>query len=469
MTMDTFTKGALWDYWKLGSVEVEPANKKTFDLEETDHGDEQEIGEIFRIETNLFDYETPLCKKFKEFNYLLKIDPNVLTNDITEPTPVVHYCKPFNYKTGCSEWPTCSWREDGYCNRGNLLGAYIVGNTFRYQDLEWYDALKDSKLKKEALKNKAIIKGIIDDNDESIDDGWKRWDGYEITNHDREERYDEEYVAVKEDEYDDLMSTRKDACRAYQEIFRMMDEGWMVTRMKVPWDQRVCSQLIGKDLVSGLLVYELPLSSLRKKYRLNLKNDMSPRDKITSITVNGKNAYELKGKFLDDLHKNAFNGTNGEDAVEHIEYFLKIVDPIDLPNDPTNPEFKNWLASKFVNYMTMDTFTKGALWDYWKLGINEVEPANKKTFDLEETNHEWPTCSWREDGYCNGGNLSGAYIVGNTFRYQDLELYDALKDNKLKKEALKNKAIMEGIIDDNYESIDDRWKIWDGYEITNHD
>ncbi|GKG50650.1 hypothetical protein Tco_0538774, partial [Tanacetum coccineum] len=43
-------------------------------------------------------------------------------------------------------------------------------------------------------------------------------------------RDDEEYVAVKEDEYDDLTSTSKDACRAYQEIFRMMDEGWMVTR-----------------------------------------------------------------------------------------------------------------------------------------------------------------------------------------------------------------------------------------------
>nr|GEU75149.1 hypothetical protein [Tanacetum cinerariifolium] len=53
---------------------------------------------------------------------------------------------------------------------------------------------------------------------------------------------------------------------------------------------------------------------------------------ITSITVNGKNAYELKGKFLDDLHNNTFSGTNGEYAVEHIEYFLKIVDPIDLPN-----------------------------------------------------------------------------------------------------------------------------------------
>ncbi|GKF74575.1 hypothetical protein Tco_0220907 [Tanacetum coccineum] len=42
---------------------------------------------------------------------------------------------------------------------------------------------------------------------------------------------------------------------------------------------------------------------------------------ITSIMVNGKNAYELelKGKFIDDLHMNAFSGTHREDAVEHIE------------------------------------------------------------------------------------------------------------------------------------------------------
>ncbi|GJT91096.1 hypothetical protein Tco_1079941 [Tanacetum coccineum] len=38
---------------------------------------------------------------------------------------------------------------------------------------------------------------------------------------------DEEYVAIKEDEYDDLAKTKDDACRAFQEIFRVMDEGWM--------------------------------------------------------------------------------------------------------------------------------------------------------------------------------------------------------------------------------------------------
>ncbi|GKF81743.1 hypothetical protein Tco_0240345, partial [Tanacetum coccineum] len=41
---------------------------------------------------------------------------------------------------------------------------------------------------------------------------------------------DEEYVAVKEDEYEDLARANENACLAYQEIFRMMDEGWMVTR-----------------------------------------------------------------------------------------------------------------------------------------------------------------------------------------------------------------------------------------------
>ncbi|GKA69298.1 hypothetical protein Tco_0775362 [Tanacetum coccineum] len=74
--------------------------------------------------------------------------------------------------------------------------------------------------------------------------------------------------------------------------------------------------------------------------------------RITSITVNRKNAYELKGKFLDDLHNNAFSGTNGKDA--------------------------------FVNYKTMDIFTKGALWDYWKIGGDEIEVSDDESSDLEE-------------------------------------------------------------------------------------
>ncbi|GKB05079.1 hypothetical protein Tco_0833274, partial [Tanacetum coccineum] len=121
--------------------------------------------------------------------------------------------------------------------------AYIVGNTLHYQDLEWYDALRDSKLKEEALKNKAVIEGMINDNDESSNNDEERCelsDNHELPVYTIRRfemikysfRQDEKYVAVKEDEYENLTSTSEDACRAYQEIFRMMDEGWMVTRTK---------------------------------------------------------------------------------------------------------------------------------------------------------------------------------------------------------------------------------------------
>ncbi|GJR80992.1 hypothetical protein Tco_0151777 [Tanacetum coccineum] len=132
---------------------------------------EEETVEIFKIETDVFDYETPLCLAFNEFNYLLKVDLDLLTKDIMrfktyedykedwiyewnenvplvydkpwldngiwkERKPVKHTYKPFNYKTGCSEWSTCSWRKDGYYNGGNLPGAYHIGNSIHYQDLK---------------------------------------------------------------------------------------------------------------------------------------------------------------------------------------------------------------------------------------------------------------------------------------------------------------------------------------------
>ncbi|GJR65870.1 hypothetical protein Tco_0011935 [Tanacetum coccineum] len=276
--------------WLRGDDEVELTDDESSD-------DMNEVAEVFRIDTNLFDFETPMCKAFNEFNYLLQIDPDLLTKDIegfktyedykndwiyewnkdvpwvdekpwtntgvwTKPTPVKHTCKPFNYKTGCSEWPTCSWKDDGYCNGGNLPRTYIIENQLHYQDYEWYEALEDGELKDLALRNKAIMEGFINEDDnESRDEQKRRWniytnydDAYEINHeHNKSEelceihelpvcnikRYmmikysfndDEEYVAVKEDEYDDLTVTRKEACRAYQEIFQIMDEGWMVTR-----------------------------------------------------------------------------------------------------------------------------------------------------------------------------------------------------------------------------------------------
>ncbi|GJW55121.1 hypothetical protein Tco_0099206 [Tanacetum coccineum] len=127
--------------------------------------------------------------------------------------------------------------DDRYCNGGNLLGTYIIENQLHYQDYEWYEALEDCELKDEALRNKAIMEGFIKEDDEESKELCEVHElpvcnirkymmiKYSFNN-------DDEYVVVKEDEYDDLTITRNEACRAYQEIFQIMDEGWMVTRVE---------------------------------------------------------------------------------------------------------------------------------------------------------------------------------------------------------------------------------------------
>ncbi|GJZ49990.1 hypothetical protein Tco_0604180 [Tanacetum coccineum] len=236
-----------------GDDEVELTDEESSD-------DEDEIAEVFRIDTNIFDYETPLCSAFNEFNYLLKVDPDLLTKDIMGFKTYEDYKDDWIYEWN-KEWPTCKWKNDGYCNGGNLPETYIIGNQLHYQDLKWYEALEDCEVKDEALRKKAIGDGFINDDDESRCELKRRWniytnydDAYEINHEDNESKElcevhelsvcnvrkymmikysfnnNEVYVVVKEDEYDDLTITRKEACQAYQEIFRIMDKGWMVTR-----------------------------------------------------------------------------------------------------------------------------------------------------------------------------------------------------------------------------------------------
>ncbi|GJZ92337.1 hypothetical protein Tco_0664402 [Tanacetum coccineum] len=74
-TKDDYTMKALWIYWIRGDDEVELTDEEFSD-------NEDEIAEVFRIDNNIFDYETPICLAFNEFNYLLKVDPDLLTKDI---------------------------------------------------------------------------------------------------------------------------------------------------------------------------------------------------------------------------------------------------------------------------------------------------------------------------------------------------------------------------------------------------
>nr|GEV83729.1 hypothetical protein [Tanacetum cinerariifolium] len=252
------------------------------DEESSEYDDEDEVVEIFRINTNTYEWNKDVPWVHER--------PWMDNEACEEPTLIRNHCEPFDYKNGCSEWPTCSWKDDGYCNGGKLPGAYIVGNTLRYQYLELYKALKDGKLKDKALKNKPFIEGMIDDDDESHNNGWKRWDNLENTDRDHEEREyemehkhedekrcelfddqerhacnirrfemikysfgdDEEYVAIKENEYDDLTIARKEAIHTYQEIFCKMDEGWIVTCIESQMQKKKSNfRLAERKVLSG--------------------------------------------------------------------------------------------------------------------------------------------------------------------------------------------------------------------------
>ncbi|GKB32614.1 hypothetical protein Tco_0872015 [Tanacetum coccineum] len=251
-TMDHYTKKALWIYWIRGDDKVELTDEEFSD-------NEDKVAEVFRIDTNIFDFETPMCKTFNEFKYLLQIDPDLLTKDIETFKTYEEYKDDWIY-----EWnKDISWVDE---KPWTDVGVWTEPTPVKHYYYEWYEALMDCEMKEQALRNKAIMEGLISAV-ESSNDGWGRWEIHEITYHDHDEleyenetnnerqelceahelpvcnirrfkmiKYsfgqDKEYVVVKEDEYDDLGRTSDDACRAHQEIFRMMDEGWMVTRVE---------------------------------------------------------------------------------------------------------------------------------------------------------------------------------------------------------------------------------------------
>ncbi|GJV95779.1 hypothetical protein Tco_1547356 [Tanacetum coccineum] len=48
--------------------------------------------------------------------------------------------------------------------------------------------------------------------------------------------------------------------------------------------------------------------------------------------IDNKDQFELKGQFFKELRENTFSGSDHEDANEHIEKVLKIVDLFHVPN-----------------------------------------------------------------------------------------------------------------------------------------
>ncbi|GJY41130.1 hypothetical protein Tco_0428400 [Tanacetum coccineum] len=210
--------------WIINDGQEGVDNKEFSDAKKANNDYEQETVEICRNETK--------TKTYKDYE-------NKLNDELEEPwsedgVPYEicdHICEPFCFKNWKAKWPTCNSNEDGFCNGGELSGMvqlqeywwkvndhecspfskwrnHIQGPYTNYysnfQDEERCELFKDQERPVCNIRRFEMIKYSFED--------------------------EEEYVAVKADEYDDFTSTSKEAIRTYQEIFCRMDEGWIVTR-----------------------------------------------------------------------------------------------------------------------------------------------------------------------------------------------------------------------------------------------
>ncbi|GJS90015.1 hypothetical protein Tco_0772651 [Tanacetum coccineum] len=224
-------KGVSQDKFRLS---IFPISLSEMEADEDHNSDKMNIAtEIFKIEGILFDYEIPLCKAFNEFNYLLKIDTDLFTFDVQKIKTYEEYEYELNNNM---EWGLKEpWSDDES------------------------DALTDGVLKEEALMHKARFEESRGDAAPGVmkfypwNYGTNNAGNTQDNQGPREKqpthdlsvcqvrrfdmiRYsfdaDDEYVAVMEHEYFDHSRTNLDECQAYRELFRIMDEGWLVTKVK---------------------------------------------------------------------------------------------------------------------------------------------------------------------------------------------------------------------------------------------
>ncbi|GKC95681.1 hypothetical protein Tco_1161123, partial [Tanacetum coccineum] len=286
--------GAAGEWFKkdcIGSVTtwddlVEKFVKKFYQL--SDHNEEIEedfdpeyITHIFKIEGNLFDFETPLCEAFYNFNYLLKIDKDLFTFDIQETgtyeeyelnNPVIRdleepwlddgvpyhlcdrICEPYHFKNGVTKWPTCSSDINWFCNGGELLLKRLMTLISRLI-IYLIKIIAGGILKEETLMHKAKVEESwgnatpsamklcawlinsfgnfheldynvlvkLQEYDPTLEPSVCKIRRFEMMKYSF--NADEEYIAVKESEY---LNHSKDNLDAYRELLRIIDEGWVV-------------------------------------------------------------------------------------------------------------------------------------------------------------------------------------------------------------------------------------------------
>ncbi|GJU73103.1 hypothetical protein Tco_1264508 [Tanacetum coccineum] len=300
---------------------------------------------LLKIGTDLFTFDIQRIKTYEGYEL-----NNNMTGDLEEPwldngVPYQlcdHICEPYRFKNGKSKWPICSSDIDGFCNEGELPGMVRVGCITYFQDHKWYDELVDGKLKLEALMHKAKVEGSWGDATPEVmkfcawlkssfenfheldhdvlvklEECWiYRADnaGNTQDNHEHKKEHhdpstyhvrrfemikysfdaDDEYVAIKEHECSDHSKTNIDTCQAYQELFHIMDEGWLMTKATMYHDLYLSGKaLVERENVGNhpeddfmpLETIQRPYSVIRKRILFELEGKTFKPERRDSIAT----------------------------------------------------------------------------------------------------------------------------------------------------------------------------------------
>ncbi|GKD86431.1 DNA-directed DNA polymerase [Tanacetum coccineum] len=91
--------------------------------------------------------------------------------------------------------------------------------------------------------------------------------------------------------------------------------------------------------------------------------------------IDNKYQFELKGQFLKELQENTFSGSDNEDANEHIEKVLKIVDLFHVPNITHNGTSRGRSTETFDGLAAIQAQLNN-------IG-REIKKVNEKVYDAQ--------------------------------------------------------------------------------------
>ncbi|GJT15806.1 hypothetical protein Tco_0874512 [Tanacetum coccineum] len=217
----------------LSDYDEEEETEEDDNLNETDNDPE-----IFKIEGNLFDFETPLCEAFNEFNYLLKIDTDLFTYNVQNFKTYDEYERELNndIARGLEEtwlkngvpYQLCECLQDrAIYSYGNIwTGPYVNMKTEKTSD-PYLDVNRifgrnyEASNVSDTQENQGHEEHIDNLTPEPSNCKIKRFEMMKYSFND-----DEVYITIKESGY---LNHSKDSLDAYRELLRLIDEGWVMT------------------------------------------------------------------------------------------------------------------------------------------------------------------------------------------------------------------------------------------------